>query len=149
MFQINPASNQPLNSSNMNIAAIMAGQCCFKPLTSSDCSPSRMIFRSTVIWSFLDWWSPLPLLFLPAKIDPPISEAGEGLTPQIKVAISKPWLILPSVREQLTSQDSLSTRLIRKPEQHRPQKRPSKTQSSQPGTLKNNPNLRDTPLLPP
>lgn len=40
------------------------------------------------------------------ELPPPITGVGKGLAPQIKVAISKPCLILPSVREQQTSQDS-------------------------------------------
>lgn len=66
-------------------------------------------------------WSSPPLLLLPAGINPPITVAGERLAAQIEVFTSKPSLIQPSVREQLTSQDSLSlcARLIRNPEEHR------------------------------
>lgn len=66
-------------------------------------------------------WSSPPLLLLPAGINPPITVAGERLAPQIEVFTSKPSLIQPSVREQLTSQDSpsLCAKLIRNPEEHR------------------------------
>lgn len=47
------------------------------------------------------------LLLLPACIVPTIIGLGEGLARQIKVAISKPLLILPSVREQKIGQDRL------------------------------------------
>lgn len=65
-------------------------------------------------------WSSPPLPLLPAGINPPIAVAGKRLAPQIEVFTSKPCLIQPSVREQLTSQDSLPTRLIRNPEEHSP-----------------------------
>lgn len=62
-------------------------------------------FSSTRLWA---QWSSLPLPLPPAGIAEPIAGVGKGLAPQIKVAISKPCLILPSVREQLTAK-TLST----------------------------------------
>lgn len=96
--------------------------------TPTDYSPSRMILVESDLGLSCPhdpgpWWSPPPLPLLPAGINPPIAVACKRLAPQIEVFTSKPCLIQPSVREQLTSQDSLSTRLIRNPEEKQIYKR--------------------------